>query len=394
MGSLETNIAVQYDRPKAGGSGPRVASPRDRLGYQPALDGVRAISILGVIVGHMFFTLRSGGLGVDVFFVLSGFLITTLLLQEHRATGRISLRAFWWRRAARLLPALLVMCPIVLAAIVVTRPHDWRASLLGIGAALLYASSWIRAFGLSDLAWMGHTWSLSVEEWFYLAWPLFVIVALRRGSRWLRWIAVAAAVAVAYRLVCENLLPHDYLYNAPDQRACQLLVGCAAGAWLVADGERARMRPRILVWIGVAGALVVAASMSGLVNATTTYGFAFRRSESTILAVAVAAVLVAVVTVPTSLLPRVLAWKPLVAVGRRSYSLYLWHFPIFGLVLPPGAASFVRLSAARLLSLVLTAGAAALSYRYVERPVIAWVRARKAARRPTLTASTPVAEQS
>jgi peptidoglycan/LPS O-acetylase OafA/YrhL len=365
------------------GPGPEVASERDRLSYQPALDGVRAIAILSVLASHMFSTLGPGGDGVDVFFVLSGFLITTLLLQEHDSTGRISLTAFWWRRAARLLPALLVMCPIVAVASIVLKPEGWRTTAVGVIPALLYISAWVRASGVSDLSWMGHTWSLSVEEWFYFGWPLCMIAALRRGSRATGWIVAAACLAVAYRLVSEQSgLPFHYLYNAPDQRACQLLIGCAAGAGLFALGERRGLYTRAFIVAGVTGSLVVGATLSGLAAEHTTRGFSYISGQSTVIALGSAAAILSFVVAPRWLLARVLAWRPLVWTGRRSYGLYLWHFPIFGLVLlghraVPGA----RLDAERVLALWLAFAAAAISFRYVERPAIRWVRNREAEKR-------------
>lgn len=376
-----------------GGPGPEVAGTREHLGYQPALDGVRAVSILGVVISHLSFTLRSGGHGVDVFFVLSGFLITTLLLQEHASTGRVSLRAFWWRRAARLLPALLLMCPIVFVAFVVTQPSEWRASALGVGTALLYVSAWVRALGISGLGWMAHTWSLSVEEWFYAVWPLVVVVALRR-ARPARWIGAAAAVAIVYRLGSEHAgLSALYLYDAPDQRAVELLVGCAAGAWLLLLGDRARVHRRLFLWAAAIGGLVVVARVARVAAPDTSWGLVFSSGDSTIFALATAAVIVSLVAVPDSGLARTLALRPLVWIGRRSYSLYLWHFPIYGLILlGHGHLSGWKVWGARILVVGLSFAAAALSYRFVERPAIRWVREREAARRraPQVGAPLPV----
>lgn len=365
------------------GPGPEVASEPNRLSYRPALDGVRAIAILAVLASHMFVTLDSGGEGVDVFFVLSGFLITTLLLQEHDATGRISLRAFWWRRAARLLPALFVMCPIMAVAFAIVHPDGWRASMAGVVSALFYVSAWVRASGASELAWMGHTWSLSVEEWFYAAWPLCMIVLLRRCSRVTGWIVAAACLAVVYRLVSEQSgVSYEYLYNAPDQRAGQLLVGCAAGAALFALGERRSRYGRAFVAAGVIGVLVVGATLSGVAVEHARYGFAYTSGQSTVIALGAAAMILSIVVVPGWLLARTLTWRPLVWIGRRSYGLYLWHLPIFGLVLlGHRAVSGARLDAERVLALGLAFAAAAISFRYVERPAIRWVRNREAVRR-------------
>jgi|KBSMisStandDraft_5_1062788.scaffolds.fasta_scaffold157021_2 peptidoglycan/LPS O-acetylase OafA/YrhL len=377
------------------GPGPEVATEPNRLRYQPALDGVRAIAILAVLASHMFITLDSGGEGVDVFFVLSGFLITTLLLQEHDSTGHISLRAFWWRRAARLLPALFVMAPIVAVAFAIVRPEEWRTSDLGVVSALLYTSSWVRASGASELGWMGHTWSLSVEEWFYAAWPLCMIVLLRRGSRVAGWIVAAACLAVTYRLVSEHSgVSYEYLYNAPDQRAGQLLIGCAAGAGLFALGAQGGRYARAFVAGGVIGAVVVGATLSGLTAEHARYGFDYTSGQSTVIALGAAAMILSIVAVPGWLLARTLAWRPLVWIGRRSYGLYLWHLPIFGLVLlGHRAVSGTRLDAERVLALGLAFAAAAISFRYVERPAIRWVRNREAEKRRAYEVAAPVPAQ-
>jgi peptidoglycan/LPS O-acetylase OafA/YrhL len=377
------------------GPGPEVAAEPNRLTYQPALDGVRAVAVLAVLASHMFSRLGSGGEGVDVFFVLSGFLITTLLLQEHDSTGRISLRAFWWRRAARLLPALLVLFPIVAVAFALVRPDGWRTSEAGALSALFYVSAWVRAGSFSELGWMGHTWSLSVEEWFYAAWPLCMIVFLRRGSRVTGWIVAAACFAVVYRLVSEQLRPYDYLYKAPDQRASQLLIGCAAGAGLFALGERRSRFARAFVAAGVAGALVAGVTLSGLVAEHASLGLAYTSGQSTVIATASAAVILSIVAVPGWGLARTLTWRPLVWVGRRSYGLYLWHLPIFGLVLLGHAGvSGARLDAERVVAIGLAFAAAAISFRYVEQPAIRWVRGRKVQqRRPAYDVTAPVPAQ-
>jgi peptidoglycan/LPS O-acetylase OafA/YrhL len=365
------------------GPGPEVAAEPNRLNYVPALDGVRAIAILAVLASHMFKPLGSGGEGVDVFFVLSGFLITTLLLQEHDSTGRISLRAFWWRRGARLLPALFVMAPIVAVAFALIKPDGWRMSELGVVSSLLYVSAWMRASGASELGWMGQTWSLSVEEWFYLVWPLGMIAVLRRGSHLTGWVVGAACLAVAYRLASEQSgLPYHYLYNAPDQRASQLLIGCAAGAGLFALGERRSLHGRAFVAAGVIGALIVGVTLSGFAAEHASHGFAYTSGQSTVIALGSAAMIVSLVVVPGWLLAKTLTWRPLVWVGRRSYGLYLWHMPIFGLVLlGHHEITGARLDAERLLAIGLSFAAAAISFRYVERPVIRWVRSREAEKR-------------
>src|SRR4051794_30070266 len=177
-----------------------------RLGYLPALDGVRGIAIALVVSFHAFGWPRSGTLGVDLFFVLSGFLITTLLLEEHRRSGRIRIRAFYARRAWRLLPALIaLLVPFLLlaGAALLFRGAVPSSLLLGIGAALTYTSNLVVASDISAVpAALVHLWSLAAEGQFYVVWPLMVLVVLRRGGFRLlgRTLVVLLAIAVVYRL--------------------------------------------------------------------------------------------------------------------------------------------------------------------------------------------------
>jgi peptidoglycan/LPS O-acetylase OafA/YrhL len=334
--------------------------------------------VLGVLADHTGYRpLHHGGFGVDVFFVLSGFLITTLLLEEHEATGRIRLGLFWTRRAARLLPALVATCPVVAVAFLAARPLHWQRTLVGIIPSLLYVSSWVRALGVSDVGWMGHTWSLSVEEWFYAAWPLLVVLILR-FPRWrLRLITGAAVVAVAYRLVSEELFSRDWLYNAPDQRACQLLVGCALGAFLLAHGRRLAARPRLLNAAGWAGTAFLALLFLNLIGQDQVYVWSFFTAETTLLAIASAALIAAVLLMSRSLLARILAYGPFVWLGRRSYGIYLWHFPLMGLATPVHGYTGAALLASRAAACSATVGVATVSYRWLERPIILAVRDRE-----------------
>jgi peptidoglycan/LPS O-acetylase OafA/YrhL len=362
----------------AAAPGPEVARAPRRLAYQPALDGIRALAVLGVLADHTGYRpLHHGGFGVDVFFVLSGFLITTLLLEEHEATGRIRLRLFWARRAARLLPALVAMCPVVAVTFLLVRPLHWQRTVIGVVPSLLYVSSWIRALGISDVGWMGHTWSLSVEEWFYAAWPLLVVLVVR-FPRWrLRLITGAAMVAIVYRLASEQALSRDWLYNAPDQRACQLLVGCALGALLVTHASDLEAHPRALSIAGWAGTGFLTLLFLNLVGQDDVYVWSFFTGETTLLAVASAALIAAVVLAARSRLARILAYAPLVWLGRRSYGIYLWHFPLIGLATPVHGYTGVTLLASRAAACSATVGVSAVSYRWLERPVILAVRARE-----------------
>jgi len=319
----------------------------EKLGYRPALDGVRGIAILLVLVYHAGL-IPAGYYGVDVFFVLSGFLITTLLLEEHGGTGRISLAAFYGRRARRLLPAVGVM--LAAAASVYVGLGQFDLPLLGyLAACLFYVANIVRASGHMFPPGLGHMWSLAQEEQFYLLWPPLLILALRRYS--LRRIAIALAAAIAIAVAWRGYLtavdgPTARVIMAPDTRADALLVGC-----LLAVARMQGFQPgRLLRPAGLAAlAAVIAASL-------TVWGLTPMLLIGRPGIAIVTALVVAVAVEQRSLLARLLSFAPLVRLGVVSYSLYLWHLFAYNVV------QDVPLKLA--LALLLAAG----SYRYIEQP--------------------------
>lgn len=187
------------------------------FGYQPALDGSRAVAVLLVMVAHalpfspnteLLRTFRGANAGVMVFFVLSGFLITSLLIQEWRASGSISLGKFYARRALRLLPALILVL-LVFGAIFAAFGFKGRVPLNAIIATIFYVANWVRAYNLFPLGGLSHCWSLSIEEQFYLCWPLILICMLR--ARWSSTRIVGFLVAAILCSVVERLVLLFYL---------------------------------------------------------------------------------------------------------------------------------------------------------------------------------------
>ena len=313
----------------------------------PALDGVRAIAVGLVLAEHGGIPGVSGGfLGVDVFFVLSGFLITSLLLDELRGGGRIALAGFWIRRARRLLPALIVMVLAVVAARTLFPPEATATLRDDAVAAFFWVANWAFVAQKTDYFSQGsppsplqHIWSLGVEEQYYLFWPLLVIaVAAVIGAR-ARWAVFAlAAAGVVGSAAAAILMASDEtvnrVYFGTDTRVQALLVGAAAAALLVRDwsvltagGTLIRTRWRRCG----AGALSVLglAMLAALAHYATGSAREFR--AGLLIAVALAAVLV---VAPVALdqgspVARALAWRPLVWLGAISYGVYLWHWPIF-----------------------------------------------------------------
>ncbi|HMJ78549.1 MAG TPA: acyltransferase family protein, partial [Iamia sp.] len=353
-------------------------SPR-ALAHVPAIDGVRAVAVIGVVLFHGGVSWAPGGyLGVDVFFVLSGYLITTLLLRERAGTGAIDLRQFWIRRLRRLLPALLVL----LAAVGVAAPFlvdpAQRASVRGDGlAALSYVANW--RFIVTEQSYFAgvpsplrHLWSLSVEEQWYLVFPVLLMLALRTTRR----IRLVLAVLVVATLASVAWMAHlaagpvelSRAYYGTDARAHSLLVGAILA--VVAVIWPLHRAPRTLAVLGSVGAGVVVAAFA-LVGETDRWMY---RGGFLGLALASAAV-VAAVALPRGEGPlsAVLGWRPLVAVGKVSYGLYLWHWPVDVVLTPDrtgldGHAAWQEPALFALRTTVAVAATVA-SYRWIEQPV-------------------------
>ena len=351
-----------------------------RLPYLPALDGLRAVAVTAVVLYHLDLGWAGGGfLGVDLFFVISGFLITTLLLGEHATTGRIGLRGFWIRRFKRLVPPLVVMTAVTVAA---TRlfglPEQWTSVRWDAAAALGYVANW--RFVLAEQSYfetllgpspLRHTWSLAVEEQWYVVWPLVMIglVAIaaraRAGQWWVLGLVVASAFAsAAWMAVLYVADDPSRVYYGTDTRAQQLLIG-AALAWLV------RLRPHLAE---LAGRTVGAAAIGGglvlfaLIASRTSDDAAWLYRGGFLAVSVLCAVLVLGTTATHLALPlRWLSWRPLVWIGLRSYSIYLWHWPVIVFVGPPMGVDLPHV-ALILLQLTVTLVLADASHRLVERP--------------------------
>jgi peptidoglycan/LPS O-acetylase OafA/YrhL len=343
----------------------------------PALDGIRAVSILGIMANHGGFGWAGGGvISVDVFFVLSGFLITMLLMKEWTRSGTIRLRAFWARRARRLLPALFVLLGGIGIYALVFAPAGTQGALRWDGlSTLLYFSNWHQILtGQSYFAQVSapspllHTWTLAIEEQFYLVWPIVVVCVLKltRSPRTLLVVTVLGVVASATEMA---LLFHPHvdpsrLYYGTDTRAQDILTGAALGIALFRRGPVSGKRARVgLSWMAVAGAAVFVGEWWRINSSVDlTYRGGFLLAD-----VMVALVIAGVTLAPTGLPARVLSVRPLTFVGRISYGLYLWHWPIF-LVLDH-ARTGLGIYSLFALRLAVTFAFAIASWYLVETPV-------------------------
>jgi peptidoglycan/LPS O-acetylase OafA/YrhL len=341
-----------------------------KSGYRPFLDGLRAVAVLGVLVYHLDRDWLPGGyLGVDIFFVLSGYLITMLLLAEHANSGRINLPAFWSRRIRRLFPALLVMLTVMAVLI------DINGDPLAIGQArgdllstLFYVANWHfitsgQSYFTQFLAVSPdrHTWSLAIEEQFYLFWPLvtaFVLARFRRSALAVVAASVATASALWMVVIFDGADP-SRAYFGTDSRIFEILIGA-----LLAIGLGGPARDRLLRFgrrVAPLALAAIALAYVGLADDNALY----YRGGAVLLSLAVAGLIAGLEA--GSPIDRLLSLKPLVLVGLASYGMYLWHFPVIiftNLWLGP---TYELANAA--VAVAITFAATAVSYVVVETPI-------------------------
>jgi peptidoglycan/LPS O-acetylase OafA/YrhL len=321
---------------------------RARLTYAPALDGLRAIACLSVMLYHAHY-LVGGFLGVDIFFTLSGFLITSLLLDELRAGDDIDLRAFWRRRVFRIVPLLATVSVTLFAWACVNGSDQAQKTIVGAAASLLFVVNWVVSHSVGAGGALTANWSVAMEEQFYLVWPLLLCLLYRwRSERALAWVVAGAAAALAlHRFAVAPGWGVTRVWFGPDTQADALLAGCA-----VALGLRCRSR--------LAGRLALAGLAALL-------WFAVDSSLFTMRWLLPATVLCTAVIVPVLAdHGGWLAWRPLRAIGRRSYGLYLWGTAINYL-----ARDVYGVHGRALLLVVFPATFAVteVTYRFVEVPL-------------------------
>jgi peptidoglycan/LPS O-acetylase OafA/YrhL len=293
--------------------------------YVPELDGLRGLAIIVVLIHHQLttFTLKGGFLGVDLFFVLSGFLITGLLVSEFDKSGSISIRKFYMRRVLRLAPALALYLIACLGVAYYTQLISAARQLKLIAIALLYSTNWRMAFGWdSVLDPTAIIWSLSIEEQFYLAWPLllFACLALKLPRR---FIAVALGFVIVAICIHRNVMLNGgadltRLYYGTDTRADALLVGC-----FTALLPFQRLKANRVVGVLAILAALLFLYLTWAVSFTNQWLY---RGGFTFVALLSAVVIVVAANEPPRALSLTLQWFPLRWLGKISYGLYLWHW--------------------------------------------------------------------
>jgi peptidoglycan/LPS O-acetylase OafA/YrhL len=315
------------------------------LTYLPWMDGMRAIAVLAVMVYHEMLSQPglgiqrhfSGGLlGVDVFFAISGFLITALLLQEARARGGIRFGAFYLRRARRLLPALGALLVVILVvAIVGQHGHHRTRTFEHVGITVAYAGNWAQAFDKSGMQELGQTWSLAIEEQFYLVWPAILTVLLIVARK--RVVAGVFALTVAsvawLEFAAHRHWSFDRVYYGLDTRAASLAFGALLGALFVTGALPTGRVVRAVRAISAAAGVVLIGLLfrnaGWLVTLVNNHGMGRLREYAKdsifgLVALATALVIWELVDSAPHLGHRLLSWGPLVYLGRISYGLYLW----------------------------------------------------------------------
>lgn len=342
-------------------------NPRDtKIRYIPGLDGLRGMAIMLVMLFHTGIpNFRGGFTGVDIFFVLSGFLITSLLLSEATEAGRINLKYFYMRRILRLLPALVLMLIIVtLTAQALNLKGSAYTDFTGGIITLFYSANWARAFNLHQMGLLSHTWSLSIEEQFYMLWPLALIIMLKYVRREKRILSVVLFLSVLSWLIRMYLTQSghtaDRIFNGLDTRADALLTGCAAaiirsmGLW-----TKRVSRLKSPAYAGFILPLLILFNISWS-NHNTFYWVSFLLEFMT------AVLILHIVSDEKSMIKKFLTSKPLVWAGSISYGVYLWHDPVFEVMRYFGYSKLSILFSGS----IITLGIASVSYYLMEKPLL------------------------
>ncbi|GLY19188.1 hypothetical protein Kisp01_62020 [Kineosporia sp. NBRC 101677] len=334
------------------------------MSRRPALDGLRAIAVLAVMAFHTSPAAHGGFLGVDVFFVISGYLITALLLREWDRTGRIDLRSFYLRRALRLLPPLLFMLVVSLPVVLTLARDQFTLNpVVALASVLFYVANWANVWVNGGTGIWTHTWSLSIEEQFYLIWPVLLIAVLARRRK-----APAAALAVLVGVVvvarwisAGNSESTLWLYYATTSHCDGLLLGALLAVLLQRREGLAgtRVRSEVVAWAGVLG--LAALFATSRIEPSVTYQW-----RLPLAALFSALVVHHLVTQKDGPMVSLLSVRPLVVIGTLSYGLYLYHFPVFMTVQNRGFSHLVQ----HLLELSLTVALTVFSWFLVEKPAL------------------------
>jgi peptidoglycan/LPS O-acetylase OafA/YrhL len=340
------------------------------LGYNPGLDGLRGTATLCVLAAHLSPTWCPGAfLYMDMFFVMSAYLITSLLLKRWTKTGDVGFRAFYRRRVLRLFPAnyAMILCFVVAAYLILDDDFIWH--VIESAAAATYVSNWTRAFEAPIPGYLSHTWSLAVEEQFYLLWPVLLTFLLKAIGLRMRLAVLLGMLALGFAGWRSWLTFHgasfDRLYNGTDVRADALLIGCALGITMaipeVRKSASLQRAARFLATPSLAALIIGGFAMDQ-------HNRAMYAGISLFFTLASACLITALVLPEPTISHRVFRSPPLVFLGRICYGLYIWHFPIFMIIM--FGFGVTRPVVAGLFGVPLTFVVAILSWRFIESPFL------------------------
>lgn len=346
--------------------------------YVPSIDGLRALAVLAVIAYHLNFSWAKGGFfGVDIFFVLSGYLITNILLTQWEKTQTLQLKTFWLRRFRRLIPAVYIMIVVVVIYSVLFHPEILKNLRGDAFASFFYVSNWwfifhdvsyFDSFGLPSP--LKNLWSLAIEEQFYLVWPVFLLGFLRwvKNPKLLLKIVIGLALlsAIWMTVLYDPGTDPSRVYYGTDTRAFDLLAGCALAFVWPFNRLSPVVPKRSKAALNIAGTLSIILFFAFTALVSEYQPFLYRGG---LLFVAIIGVtMIATISHPASYLSRIFSFKPLRWIGTRSYGIYLWHYPIITLTTPVfevGQANIWR----AILQVAATFIIAELSFRFIETPI-------------------------
>lgn len=359
-----------------------MSSRQPSIAYRPHLDGLRAVAVLMVFVFHSNdFVMQGGFIGVDIFFVLSGYLITRVFLNRRETRGELGLAGFYARRTRRLLPAVIAMTTAVAVYEAVWGSVlDATTRVREIVATLLYVANWNLIAQADDYfaaavaaSPLRHTWSLAVEEQFYIVFPLILIAALYLGARhWKRTpLALGGLAALSTALMAALYSPSEVAraYYGTGTRAHQLLIGAVLGVILhryhesnTRNSPAVKTGADVVAGLSLVGIVVMAMTLSG------SQPFYFY-GGSTLVALLTAALIGATELAPHGSVARLLSFRPAVDLGKVSYGFYLWHWPVILWLAAPISATFVERRLVNVAQFVVALTIALVSYHVIEKPV-------------------------
>ncbi|SFX01368.1 Peptidoglycan/LPS O-acetylase OafA/YrhL, contains acyltransferase and SGNH-hydrolase domains [Thermoactinomyces sp. DSM 45891] len=352
--------------------------------YVPGLDGLRAFAVLAVVIYHLKLNhFAQGGLiGVGIFFVLSGYLITDILITQWRNNRKIDLHDFWIKRARRLLPGLLFLLIAVVIGIIVSNPSR-LADLWGdLLASLLYITNWW--FIVSDASYFSHftapspllhLWSLAVEEQFYLIWPFLLALGLGviRKQKWIVMLILLGAFisALAMALLYQpGLLDQSRIYYGTDTRAFALLIGAALAFYCPIQKIPEKIATSQSIRVGISllgtGGFIALLWMILFTNEVDPFLY---KGGMVLQCLATASLIMAIVYPSAKWFHRIWEWAPLKWLGIRSYGIYLWHFPVLAIPLPTileGEEHSIIRAIIQISAIIIIA---ALSWKFIEKPI-------------------------